>query len=82
MDKLLPYLTALLRSGLLLLAGWLVARGYLDADKSGGFVDQALAFALAVAPIAWSFYQKSRTAAHLQQAADQRAGSTPPKVPL
>jgi hypothetical protein len=82
MNNLLPYLTALLRSGLLMLAGWLVARGYLSDSQQAAFVDQAVGFVLIVGPIAWSFWQKHRTAAHLDKAVDQPRGSEPPKVPL
>jgi hypothetical protein len=82
MTALLPYLTAVLRWALALLAGWLVRKGLLDADQSAQFVTILGGVAVAAVPLVWSFVQKHRTASHIQDAADAPVGAPVKGTPL
>lgn len=82
MTTILPYATAALRWALGLLAGWLVSKGVLAADQSPQFITLALGMALAAVPLIWSWVQKARTAAHIQEAADARPGAPVKGTPL
>jgi hypothetical protein len=82
MNSSLPYLTAAVRWGLGLLAGWLVSKGLLTAEHSGEFVTMIAGIVIGAVPLAWSMFQKAKTTEHLQTAADAPKGSEPPKTPL
>lgn len=63
-----PYITAAIRWGLALAAGWLVKNGLLSTDQSAELVNIIAGMALAAVPLIWSFIQKARTAKHIDEA--------------
>jgi ABC-type nickel/cobalt efflux system permease component RcnA len=81
-DTVLPYLTAILRMGLVAAATGLVSNGLLAEDRSGQFVDQATGLALLAITAAWSLWQKRRTAAHIEAAAAAEPGAPVKGTPL